>query len=247
MATQTIIAIEELAFKAWPALEQMQYDGWILRFANGYSKRINSVNPLYPGSQDALAKIDWCEQTYRAKNLRSIFRLTPLVYPENLEEILARRGYMEKDCTSVQLLDLASVQPEITDAFRLWPEFSVEWLDTFVKVSAAPTPPTHEEVLRRIVSPTCFGVLVKENRPVACGLGVVEGQHLGLFNIVVAPAERYKGFGRELVTNILTWALQYKAQKAYLQVLANNEPALKLYNRLGFKEIYRYRYRIKEV
>ena len=42
--------IKELAVNAWPSLQTL-LDGWVLRFANGYTRRANSVNLLYPSEQ----------------------------------------------------------------------------------------------------------------------------------------------------------------------------------------------------
>ncbi|MDB5085123.1 MAG: family N-acetyltransferase, partial [Bacilli bacterium] len=36
--------IEELTLNNWQPLQTMLYDGWLLRFAGGYTKRANSVN-----------------------------------------------------------------------------------------------------------------------------------------------------------------------------------------------------------
>ena len=44
--------LEEVAMNAWPALQQMLFDGWILRFAQGYTKRANSVHPLFESHLD---------------------------------------------------------------------------------------------------------------------------------------------------------------------------------------------------
>ncbi|MEZ5194715.1 MAG: GNAT family N-acetyltransferase [Nocardioides sp.] len=40
----------------------------------------------------------------------------------------------------------------------------------------------------------------------------------------------------------LDWAASQGATTAYLQVLSDNEPALRLYERLGFTTHHRYRY-----
>jgi len=41
-----------LALTTWPALQQRLYDGWVVRFARGHTRRANSVNPLYPSYHD---------------------------------------------------------------------------------------------------------------------------------------------------------------------------------------------------
>ena len=45
-----IIGLESRLLNAWPSFDYQTYDGWILRLANGYSKRANSVTPFLPGA-----------------------------------------------------------------------------------------------------------------------------------------------------------------------------------------------------
>ncbi len=59
--------IEKVSLNSWPALQQILFDGWILRFSEGYTKRANSVNPLFASSMDVEEKVDTCE---RPKPLR---------------------------------------------------------------------------------------------------------------------------------------------------------------------------------
>ena len=244
---QVIKTIEELSLNAWPSLQQILYDGWILRFADGYTKRANSVNPIYIGTQDVFEKIQRCEQIYINKNLRPIFRLTPLTNPENLDNILADAGFEKKDVSSVQIRDLVSCETQSTSSVKIWTELSQEWLDNLVHLGTIPLVEWDAliGILLNIASEKCFAILIKDNQVVACGFGVLENQYIGLFEIITARNKRRRGFGRELILNILDWGKNKGATKAYLQVVMNNEPALNLYSKLGFEEIYQYFYRIK--
>ena len=80
---------------------------------------------------------------------------------------------------------------------------------------------------------------------IGCGLGVLQAGYLGIFDIVIDPDHRGQGHGMSLMGALLAWGQERKAEKAYLQVMCNNEPALILYEKLGFQEEYQYWYRIK--
>ena len=77
------------------------------------------------------------------------------------------------------------------------------------------------------------------------GLGVVEGRFIGLFDLVVDKAYRHTGLGYLIVENLLRWGRKKGALTAYLQVLTDNTPALKLYEKMGFTEQYQYWYRMQ--
>ena len=47
MTKDKIRFLEEIASNGYIALNGMQYDGWILRFSNGYTGRANSISVLF--------------------------------------------------------------------------------------------------------------------------------------------------------------------------------------------------------
>ena len=67
---------EELSLNSFPALQTQLYDGWALRFANGFNNRANSVSLLYEFTLDLEAKVCECEKRYIAQGLPSVFKIT---------------------------------------------------------------------------------------------------------------------------------------------------------------------------
>jgi RimJ/RimL family protein N-acetyltransferase len=242
-----ITNIEELSLNAWASLQTVLYDGWIIRFANGYTKRANSVNPLYPSNIDLADKLQFCENLYRERNLPVVFKITPSVYPNNLDNVLNESKYQKDSPTSVQTVDLETINFQLSSETDIQENLSSEWLENFCKMSSVSE--IQKEVLQKIllniVPSHCFVSIKSSGRIVACGLGVLQSGHIGLFDIVTDKGFRNQGYGSKIVKSILTWGKYRGAKNAYLQVMLNNASALYLYSKIGFTERYQYWYRIK--
>ena len=83
--------LEEASLEGLPALRSDHYDGWLLRFADGYSRRANSVAPLAPSTIDLDEKIRYCESVNARAGLPCIFKLTEASTPDGLDEALSSR------------------------------------------------------------------------------------------------------------------------------------------------------------
>jgi ribosomal protein S18 acetylase RimI-like enzyme len=239
-------AIEECALNAWPGLRQRELDGWLLRFADGFTRRANSVNPLHPGRLDVAEKLARCEAAYRAQGLPVVFRITPLADPPGLDALLAARGYGREGETRVQLLDPlrgAASDPACTLADVL----DERWLEPFAELDEAPLSQraARRAILAAIALPHTGAVIQHGDRAACGGRAVLEDEHVGLFGIATDPAQRRRGHARRLARHLLAWGQALGARRAYLQVEADNAPALRLYESLGFREVYRYWYRVK--
>jgi ribosomal protein S18 acetylase RimI-like enzyme len=243
----TIRAIEELSIHAWPALESVESDGWVLRFAQGYTRRANSVCPLERGTQTLDEKIGEAERLYRNRGLPCTFKMTSSSEPASLDAALVERGYVQEAPTSVQVATLASTANAAVRVDSSW-RAAGTWRTAFHRIGDVPVErqALHDQILSRISLPIACASVVRGEVIVACGLGVLEKDWLGVFDVVVDPAERRRGHGEQLVRGLLDWGCAMGARQAYLQVMLSNAPALALYGKLGFREAYPYWYRVRK-
>ena len=253
LSPATIRLLEELSLNAWPALQTLCLDGWLLRFAGGYTRRANSVQPLYSALEagNLIARIEHCENLYASVRRQNVvFKMTDAALPDDLDTVLAQRGYNRDADTSVQTLDLQAFSPPILLEGQVAIELqaSEEWLAAYIKMAnvAVPHRPVLRQMLSNIVVPTtAFSSLRRNSEIAAVGMAVAEGGYVGLFDIITAPQWRGQGLGTQLVASLLTWGRDTGATCAYLQVMRNNPAALHLYAKLGFAEAYGYWYRVK--
>jgi len=247
IAVDEIGAIEAAAFKAWPAAEEVLLGGYVVRFAEGYTKRANSVNRLALPTVSPEDLVPACEAFYRERGLPAIFRLVDCEESIALDRFLARRGYTERDHTAVMTAPVCDVVGgALPDTGFTAVELDA-WLDAYMQLSQAapPTRGAHRRILQAIATQRLFAAILVDGSIAACGMGVLDGDRLGLFDIVTHPAQRRRGLGTRLVGQMAGWAWERGAATCYLQVVRRNAPALAMYTRLGFTEAYGYWYRIQ--
>ncbi|MBD2092291.1 GNAT family N-acetyltransferase [Microcoleus sp. FACHB-1515] len=184
---------------------------------------------------------------YALQNLPLIFRMSPLASSE-LDRKLAELGLTQFDFTSVQIKDLSHYELATADCLQIYFDHS-KWLDCFAQVfeTSIVEQQLLTKILTSVVPVKAFAVLWKEDKPIAVGLAVLEGKDVGLFEIGTSKTYRRQGYARSLMLGLLNWAKQQGAATAYLQVVADNQPALKLYETLGFTELYQYFYRVQDL
>jgi ribosomal protein S18 acetylase RimI-like enzyme len=243
-----ITVLEHLSFNAWPALQTLVQDDWLLRFAQGYTKRANSVNalaPAVPASEtDLQRRIAAAEALYARQGIRCIFRLSPLMHPE-VGRLLEARGWAAFEETLTMTADLDS-GPGMPAGVEVAVARDGDWSRGYMAFNdvAPQRQAIHDRMLDSIVPEAGFALARDAaGAPAAFGLGVVERGHVGLFDIVSDPQRRRAGHGQRLVAGLMAWGRARGATCAYLSVLATNRQAIALYQKLGFREAYRYHYR----
>jgi GNAT superfamily N-acetyltransferase len=239
--------IEEAGLNALQTQRQLFYDGWLLRISPGQAKRARSVNAHFGSTLPLAEKIVHCEKLYAQHGLAVLFRMTPFDQPADLEDALAARGYVGFEESLVQALALDSA-PELPlygdDVTLASPDAA-----TFVEAAGElrDASPQQRAAHRERLSNSPLGkrfVVVRAGGRVVCTAQVaVEAELAGVFDVVTADDARGNGYATLACASLLSWAWQHGAHAAYLQVGADNAPALAIYRKLGFATVYTYHYR----
>ena len=236
--------IEEMSMNAHPSLNTVYYDGWYLRFAGGYTNRANSVNILNPSTLPIADKISYCEEMYTRLNLPTVFKITPLSL--DLDTALAESNYSIVTKTNIMVMDIPKISTEGLSSV-ITNDMNESWQSNYFLLNELSETAISlaKKIQSNILNQTLCATLSHNNEIVACGLCVIEHDYAGLFDIVVSAQHRRKGYGQDICASLISNAAKLGAKKVYLQVVANNSNAIKLYKKLGFMDQYQYWYRVK--
>jgi ribosomal protein S18 acetylase RimI-like enzyme len=254
---------ETMQMRAWPALEEEWLGSWRLRFSRGFSNRANSATPL--GGAEASADLDRIEKTeerYRSRGLPPCFKLRDDHECAALDAALTARGYGLTHPTLVKTARLAESAaalgsreggsaPERADVSFI-DGFTEAWVRIYSALNqrtadADPYWRTLSAVRARARSAT---VLV-DGEPVAAGSAIFDlsadtrraGAWVGFYDLAVAKDQRGRGYGKVLLGSLIADAMRLGYEHGYLAVMEGNAPALALYAKAGFADLYRYWYR----
>ncbi len=232
--------IESLLRQGWPALEEVDVDGWVARFAGGVTQRANSVATVGE-PRDPLAAVERVERLYRERGLPAVFQ----VRPGSLDELLEERGYRFGSPTEVWTAEVADVTERATRAAEVHVSDAPDgdWLDLWWSVDGRGDDQALA-VAGKILSagPARYASVRDDAGVAAVGRLAVVGDWGGLYCVAVRPDARRRGLGTAILRGVLE---QSDVSRCWLQVRSDNHAARAMYDRLGFTPAARYHYRTK--
>lgn len=256
--------LEELMTDGWPPHEREWFGRWMLRAAGGYTGRANSALVLGepgPSTADALATV---RRWYDARALPPLIQVPlspgfsadddPLVQEATTLGWEALRPVRVMTAASADVAAAARRTSTSSMRTNVSPTLDDAWWSL-----ADDRARTHESDARRVLEGSEKQVFLALTPPVdtdgitsgAAGApsGAVAHARLalspgwaGVFALATRPDARRQGLARQLLRACADEALRADEASMYLQVAADNAPAIALYESLGFTTHHRYVY-----
>ncbi|GAA1973976.1 GNAT family N-acetyltransferase [Kitasatospora viridis] len=236
--------LQRLAAGSWPALEREQLGDWTLRAAAGFTKRANSVQALGdPGLPlpEALAAV---RAWYAARALPALVEVTSPGTDPALAALLD--GLEQLTRAHLQTAPLAPLARPVPGAelVRLATAADEGWLALYHLTAGSPQMLLAARQLLHGGPSVWFAQVPGEagGEPLAIGRCVIDGPWAHFSAVEVSPAARRRGLATAVMSALAARAAEEGARAGYLQVEADNDGALALYDRLGFTTSHTYHY-----
>lgn len=247
---KTIIDLERAAAAHWRGTQEEWLGDWLLRAAEGFTGRANSVLPLGdPGLplDEALAAVT---QWYRARGLPPM-----IAVPEPLEadplgraldNQLSQRLWLTRPGPAfVMLADLplgVHADPAGREV-RVSDEPDDAWAARYHYRGQDHLPPVARKVLTSAEDQSFVSIRSGDDVLAIARVSIADGW-AGLTAVEVNPACRRQGLGVAITAAACQEAELRGISHVFLQVEVDNAPAQALYKRLGFRYSHRYHYRV---
>ena len=236
------------AFRTWPAATVERLDGWILRCNDGVTHRANSVFTVdFPEGSDAATAIAAAAAFFAAHGQPPCFMISPASMPRDLDRRLAARGYVVEEPSLVRIAEARSARalPRTDAGVDVAEQPDAAWTRTFLsQYEGTADAAARLGIIARIEPLAGFATARVDGHVAAIGMGVVEDGWMTVLGMYTPAPWRSRGYGGAVLGALAAWAESVGAANLFLQVTASNGPAIRLYDKAGFRTVYGYHYRL---
>ena len=107
-----------------------------------------------------------------------------------------------------------------------------------LQAACFPDPWTELDISEILSTPACVGLICQiRQQPVGFSLNYVHPGESEILSIGVAPSFRQQGIAHYMLSHLYDICQQKNSQRLFLEVAADNQPALALYQQQGFDQI----------
>ena len=237
--TLRVLELDQICNLTWPATQELENSGWLMRAAGGVTNRANSVLPLAANLEagalkDFAEKLSAAQEFYNKRNLPTIFQVALPAW-QLLSEKLRSIGAIETLRGNTMVNDLSPSKQIVPAGFEILQsdQFSNEWL------AVKPTPGI-EKILSGCAA--TYLTMINNGKAIAtCRIALAKGWS-SITRVYVHQDFRGQGLGKAIMAAALEASFEQGATKALLQVEANNAIAIGVYESLGFNFHHEYSY-----
>jgi ribosomal protein S18 acetylase RimI-like enzyme len=237
--TLRVLELDQICNLTWPATENLENSGWLMRAAGGVTNRANSVLPLVANLEagtltDFAEKLLVAQEFYQKRNLPTIFQVALPTW-QVLSDKLRSIGAVETIRGNTMVADLTSAKQNVPTGFEIAQANQVtdKWLEL------QPTPGI-EKILAGCSA--TYLTIIKNSQTIAtCRIALAKSWS-SITRVYVHQDFRGQGLGKAITAAALEASFEQGATKALLQVEASNAIAIGIYESLGFNFHHEYSY-----
>lgn len=260
-----IAAMERATLDAVPPAQREELHGWLVAVDDGVVFRARCATPLWHDTACAEA-IDAVVARYQAAGQPPCLRVPDTERLHAVHAQLTQRGWAGASPTLVQVADASDVLSAVpwapavrtgassdaaAAALRWDAQPDDAWCAVFLGdavgpgdvaegVSAAEAA-SRTAILRR-ARHACYASVVVDGQTVATGMGSFSEGWASVHGMRTRASYRGQGRATAILRRIAQEAVQRGLPQLFLQVEQSNTGAQALYRRLGFRDLWTYRY-----
>jgi ribosomal protein S18 acetylase RimI-like enzyme len=218
---------------------------WLLRYAGGTNGRPNSILPVGDPGVPLDAALARAAEFYAGHDRAPVAQV---VVGSPVHAALEERGWVrlrpEEADTEVRLAGVAALSRALADEETADVVFEDVVTHDWLVGNAAAQANFAVVAATLDLREATFASIAVDGAQVARARVNLADDWAFLADLTVQPHARRTGLGRRITAALVEWAAERGASVMLLQVIADNEPAQRLYASLGFERHHAYRYLI---